>query len=95
MSFTPAPWPILYAGQDEMTEAECIAEGMPVVSVGPINYAEFADEGTATERANASLVAASPKLLEACLLALKALRGEVAPSVAERVLEKAIEEAEK
>jgi hypothetical protein len=62
---TPPPWKILYAAQDEMTEAECIAEEMPVVSVGPIDYAEFANAGTEEERANARLIAAAPDLLEA------------------------------
>ncbi len=77
MSTMPGPWEILYAGRDEgMTAAESIAEETPVVSVGPINYAEFANAGTEEERSNARLVAAAPELLEAARMTVAFLNGE-------------------
>lgn len=54
-------WRILYAGQGDMTEAECIAEDMPVVSIGPVDYVEFGHdfEGKKQEYADSRYIAAA------------------------------------
>lgn len=74
--FTPGPWEIMYAGQDDMTNAECVAEEMPVVSIGPIWYCEFSsglDQDIQRKYADARLMAAAPDLYSALKRALFAL----------------------
>lgn len=75
----------MWAGQDDFTEQECIDEEMPVVAIPPaINYAEFANEGTEEERANARLIAQSPRMYE--FIATRARAGdEEAQSIVEAV----------
>ncbi len=85
---TPGPWKIWYAGENEgLTQAECIAESNPVVSIGPINYTEFDHEGEEVERANARLIAAAPELYD-CLRTLVRQIDEWEQAVAEIVGER-------